>query len=246
MVILAQNYRQMLADTVLSLCISLVLYVLGAWGLYTLAKRRGIAKAWLAWIPVADLWVLGSVSNQFRRSFPFRKMVFRFALILLAALAAFAFVAMAVVGMGYFLPTLEETLGVDFWDMYTHYAAGSTEWITYLEEATLQLEMDEAASMALLESSMLMIVISLAAAGLSLATSVLEYICLFDLFASCMPRFRLAFLLLTIFLGVGGLLIFLCRNKDEGLEAARNMPRPTPWQMPPMPPQLPGNGQNNT
>mgnify|MGYP007097219290 CR=1 FL=1 len=34
--------------------------------LYTVAKRRGIAAPWLAWVPAARLWVLGSLSDQYR------------------------------------------------------------------------------------------------------------------------------------------------------------------------------------
>ena len=41
-------------------------YILQASGLYTIAKRRGIHHAWLAWIPVASDWVLGSISDQYQ------------------------------------------------------------------------------------------------------------------------------------------------------------------------------------
>ena len=46
--------------------ISVVAYVFTALSLYTIAKRRGIRNPWLAWIPVADVWVLGSLSDQYR------------------------------------------------------------------------------------------------------------------------------------------------------------------------------------
>ena len=49
-----------------SLLLSIATYVLRSIGLYTIAKRRGIANPWLAWIPVAWVWVLGSISDQFR------------------------------------------------------------------------------------------------------------------------------------------------------------------------------------
>lgn len=41
-------------------------YVLCSLGLYAIARRRGIRKAWLAWVPVGDLWLLGSISDQYR------------------------------------------------------------------------------------------------------------------------------------------------------------------------------------
>ena len=41
-------------------------YVLTALALYTIAKRRGLNHPWLAWIPVASAWILGSLSDQYR------------------------------------------------------------------------------------------------------------------------------------------------------------------------------------
>lgn len=41
-------------------------YVLTALALYTIARRRGLSSPWLAWIPVADMWLLGSLSDQYR------------------------------------------------------------------------------------------------------------------------------------------------------------------------------------
>ncbi|MDW7670766.1 MAG: hypothetical protein SCK57_08350 [Bacillota bacterium] len=39
--------------------IALASYVLAAIGLYTMAKNRGIENAWIAWIPVVQLYILG-------------------------------------------------------------------------------------------------------------------------------------------------------------------------------------------
>lgn len=51
-------------------CVTLVLaaaiYVLQGLSFYTVAKRRGIEKPWLAWIPVAEVWTLGCISDQYR------------------------------------------------------------------------------------------------------------------------------------------------------------------------------------
>lgn len=41
-------------------------YVLQSLGMYTIAKRRGIHKPWLAWIPVGNMWMLGSISDQYQ------------------------------------------------------------------------------------------------------------------------------------------------------------------------------------
>lgn len=41
-------------------------YVLQSLGMYTIAKRRGIHKPWLAWVPVGNMWILGSISDQYQ------------------------------------------------------------------------------------------------------------------------------------------------------------------------------------
>ena len=50
----------------LMLALSVVSYVLGSVGFYRIAKRRGIHHAWLAWIPVGNAWLLGSISDHYQ------------------------------------------------------------------------------------------------------------------------------------------------------------------------------------
>ena len=45
---------------------SIAAYILTAMALYTVSRRRGLNHAWLAWIPVANMWLLGSISYQYR------------------------------------------------------------------------------------------------------------------------------------------------------------------------------------
>lgn len=42
----------------------LVFYVLKSIGIMTLASNKGIENAWLAWIPVADLYIAGSILGE--------------------------------------------------------------------------------------------------------------------------------------------------------------------------------------
>lgn len=49
-----------------SMALSIVSYVLHSIGLYSIAERRGIHHSWLAWIPLGNLWVLGSISDQYQ------------------------------------------------------------------------------------------------------------------------------------------------------------------------------------
>lgn len=46
------------------LLLSLATWVLYSLGLYKLAKNKGMDNAWLAWIPIANYYVLGSVAKE--------------------------------------------------------------------------------------------------------------------------------------------------------------------------------------
>ena len=50
----------------LAMAFSVISYVLGAVGMYRIAKRRGIHHAWLSWIPVGNSWLLGSISDHYQ------------------------------------------------------------------------------------------------------------------------------------------------------------------------------------
>ena len=55
-----------LTSAVPSLLVGIASYVLTSLALYTLASRRGIRKAWLSWVPVLNVWIVGSLSDQYR------------------------------------------------------------------------------------------------------------------------------------------------------------------------------------
>ena len=49
----------------ISSVISIVFYIFSSIGLYTIAKRRGIPGAGWAWVPLGNLWILGSIADQY-------------------------------------------------------------------------------------------------------------------------------------------------------------------------------------
>ncbi len=55
-----------LLSTIPYTLLGIAVYVFGAVGLYAVAQRRGIRNPWLAWVPVANRWVLGSLSDQYQ------------------------------------------------------------------------------------------------------------------------------------------------------------------------------------
>lgn len=49
-----------------ALLLGIASYVLTALALYTIAKRRRIHSPWMAWVPVVNCWLLGSLSDQYQ------------------------------------------------------------------------------------------------------------------------------------------------------------------------------------
>ena len=56
----------LLGFLVVALIVALVFYIFQSLGLYTIAKRRGLQHAWLAWIPVGNYWIAGSIADQYQ------------------------------------------------------------------------------------------------------------------------------------------------------------------------------------
>ena len=44
----------------------IVTYIFRSLGVYTLSKRRGLKRPWMAWVPVADSYLMGTVSDQYQ------------------------------------------------------------------------------------------------------------------------------------------------------------------------------------
>ena len=56
----------LLLFVVIMLAVGVTMYVLQALGMYTIAKRRGIHHPWLSWLPIGNMWILGSISDQYQ------------------------------------------------------------------------------------------------------------------------------------------------------------------------------------
>ena len=55
-----------LLTSIPSVVFGIASYVLTALALSSIAQRRGLRNPWLAWIPVASSWIIGSISDQYR------------------------------------------------------------------------------------------------------------------------------------------------------------------------------------
>lgn len=65
--------------------IPIVLYILCSLSLYTISRRRGLPHAWVSWVPLVNIFQLGTVADHYQLSRKGRKGFMRWVLILSGA-----------------------------------------------------------------------------------------------------------------------------------------------------------------
>lgn len=172
-------------------------YIMGSLGNYTIANRRGIKHPWLAWIPYGNLWILGSIADQYQ--FVSMGQVKNRRKVLVGLQIANTVVALAIFGM--YIKLIVDILIT---------AGGDIERVDPVS-----------GGMTILVMLLLCLVIWV----LSIILMVFRYISLYNLFASCNPDTKVAFILLSILLSfIEPFLVFACRNKDLGMPPRREAP----------------------
>ena len=188
--------------------VAVLVYILKALALYTIAKRRNIKKPWLAWIPVVNVWILGSVSDQYqyvvkRQVKNKRKVLLGLniamaavgSVVLIAAVWLFAVLLLMIISV----PTMSdpETLVSNLM-----YYAGT--------------------NVVLLNLIGLAGILAIPLAVVSVIQTVYFYMALYDVFRSCEPKNSTLYLVLSLVGNVvvdGAYCIFLmlCKDKDLGM-----------------------------
>ena len=190
--------------------ISLAVYVFTALGLYTLAQRRGLRNPWLAWIPVANVWILGSLSDQYRYVVRGQVRSKRKVLLTLNIISAVMGLVMTVV-----------------------IVAAVVRWVFSFQTGASETEIVNA----LMGSIMGVLALCVPWAGVAIASAVLSYMALYDIYTSCDPANNTVYLVLSILFGfTQAIFLFLCRNRDDGMPPRRDtqpqyrQPAQEPWQ----------------
>ncbi|MBQ9761699.1 MAG: hypothetical protein IJV82_01320 [Oscillospiraceae bacterium] len=224
--------------------LSIASYVLLALGLYTMAKRRGIRKPWLAWIPLVNLWLVGCLSDQFqyvalgqqknrRKTLLILELVcFVLALVLAVVLVIFLVGLIGLIVPDFSVEILEELLQFSETELVQWLKARLnqvSEINTYFRNSIWQLS--------------IMALVGLLLSGLGIWLAVVQYMAYYDLFRSTDPKNAGMYLTLSIvlsFFGLGILLavfVYINREKDLGMPPRGDavVPPPPVWT-PPTPP----------
>ena len=169
----------------------LVAWVLGAIALYSMAKRRGINHAWLSWIPVGNLWILGSLADQYRYVSHGEVKNKRKALLTLSLIQ----VVLTIIMSGAIIMAVFRVIGL---------TTGS-----YSEDQMFE---------TIFGSLMGVMFMILPMMGVGLAVLIIRYMALYDVFRSVAPTNAVMFLVLSIFFKITEpFFLFFNRLKDDGM-----------------------------
>lgn len=168
-------------------------YVLTSLAIYTISRRRGLRNPWLAWIPVANCWLIGSLSDQYsyvvkREDKSKRKWLLALNLLMSGLILAIIVIGISMIGSAVF---------------------GSY----HNPEMILSRIMGPALGMAGL---------ALPLAGVAIAYAVIYYIALYDIYKSLDPDNAVLFLVLSVIFRVTEpFFLFFNRDKDKGMPPRR-------------------------
>ena len=187
--------------------IAVAVYVIKALSLSSIAGRRGIRHPWLAWLPIGETWILGCISDQYRYVALGQVKNKRKILLVLNILMYAALVGILVLLVNLMVQTI-----------------GLTEEM-----------MQDYILTQMLGSAMGMLLLYLVLAGMSIAVTILQYMALYDLYASCEPGNKVLYLVLNIFISITlPIFLLVCRKKDLGMPPRKQPVEPVqaipePW-----------------
>ena len=189
-----------------STLLGIATYVLSSLAFYSLATRRGIDKAWLSWVPVLNVWIIGSLSDQYRYVVKGQYKSKRKILLILNLVNAVAALILMIVAVGV---TVELTTGAIYG------MRGNQLWNSVLG------------------SALGAVGLAFTMAGISIAVAVIRYMALYDIYVSMDPANSVLFLVLSIIFNVTeAFFLFFSRNKDDGMPPRREAPREPAWEEP--------------
>jgi len=173
-------------------------YIFMSLGLFTIAQNRRIPNPWLAWIPVANLWLLGCISDQYRYVTKAEQRNRRKRMLTLGIIEAAIVPVMAVLLFGWI-----------FGMFVTVDVAGVEPSVPVI--------------LMLIVLLLLVMALIVALIVVSIMLQVQRCYAFYDLFSSCVPQRKTLYSTLSIIAScigidlVAAILIFTCRNKEEGM-----------------------------
>lgn len=234
------SLMEMLISDFPTLLANLAVYIFTGLGLYTIAKRRGIHNPWLAWVPFANMWLLGTISDHYQSVANGK--VRRRRVVLLVTRILMILVAVAVLVLCFVMFARMFAVGIEiFGDAFTN-----------LEDLeSMEAMMNEAQAQKLMSSiagpAVGMVLLALVLLPIGIVYLVFWCLALHDVYKSCEPDNATLYLVLSIFLSICvPIFLMVCRHKDGGMpvrvaqqpayDPYGQNPYQPPYGMPPQPP----------
>ena len=175
----------------------LVVHVFRSLAIYTVGRRRGLKNPWLAWIPVGQEWIIGSVSDQYQYLTRGKNRNRRKILLILTLTATAVGWASTAWGISSVFSYLE--------------AYGSH--LPYVAPGEL---------MMLMTGSVLLGALSF---GVGVAAFVFRQISMYDLYRSCDPRNAIPYLVFGILFSIlEPVFLMILRKRDDGMPPRKTAP----------------------
>lgn len=175
----------------------IAMYVLSSLAIYTIAKRRGLNKPWLAWIPVVNCWLLGSLSDQYRYVVRGETKSKRKSLLILSIITMVLSVTVFVLAVVILVQAISGAMG------------------NVSEAYLVEMMMGPAVSI---------VGLCLPLCGVAIAYAIIRYMALYDVYKSLDPANCVLFLVLSIlFSPTEPFFLFFNRNKDMGMPPRRQV-----------------------
>ena len=187
--------------------LSIAIYIFTSLALFTIARRRFVPHAWLAWIPFAQFWIVGSISDNYHWSVHHQIKKKRKVLLVLYILMIICVVVL-IAGMFKMLIAVINagiTSDAQIEEMLNMISSGDPgRYEDLLAEFLSSLGMMFLSLLVMLPVSIIYVIF--------------YYMALYGLYRSCTPENAGVYLALSILFSFTlPIFLMICRNKDQGM-----------------------------
>lgn len=186
-----------LVAVILGSLFGFAVHVVRSLAIYYIGKRRGLKNPWLAWIPVGQEWIIGSLSDQYQY-LTLGKNRNRRKILLILSLTA------TVIG-------------------WASTASGFSRIFYYLEAYGTHLPYEDITELIFpMTGTMLLGVLS---SCVGVAAFVFRQISMYDLYRSCDPKNAIPYLVFGILFSIlEPIFLMILRNRDDGMPPRKAAP----------------------
>lgn len=230
------SIMEMLISDIPTALANLAVYIFTGLGLYTIAKRRGIHNPWLAWVPFANMWLLGCISDHYQSVA--KGKVRRRRVVLVVANVLMTLVAIAVLVLCFVMFARMFAIGFEIF-------GDALPDLENMESMMNEAQLEELMS-TILGPAIGMVLLALVLLPIGIVYLVFYCMALSDVYKSCEPDNAALYLVLSILISIcTPIFLMVCRNKDLGMPVAAPQPAYNPYEQNPyqppygMPPQPP-------